>query len=438
MQIVQGEIQHRRPEERSAAQSLRVAANRRIGWRGILASALMLSTTTLSAQDAVKFEVHEWSVWVGESQGKGLNSLADYQSAMPGIVETDRSRRRENAKPGPTPMSLMALYGDPPEFVDVDLRINSGRPVAQWPRSEGKSNRLRWLDLKVAKEPDDPSKLVPAPEGHWFLQARNLGGLYIHMKSSARIERFFTYDFELQTPLTMRVDGGADLYKIVNLGKHPLKDVLLIVPTPDGKRVGWLDDVAGAPAANPAQQPQPQPQGGNPAQPPKPPELVVDCPLSDVLKPDSDEYRQRTTDELKKRLVAAGMTEAEIDLMLSLHSQSFFGHDEVQVVYRLSNEALDEISPLTVEPETAKVKRAALIIGRSLDPRLREDIDKLIAELGDAQFSKREQAEIRLRGLGRLAIPKLKEVLKNPDLEVVVRAERLLLDQKEQLPQESQ
>jgi hypothetical protein len=403
--------------------------------------ATLLPAPVVRGDDPSKLEVHEWSVWVGESQGKAINSLSDYTSAMPGIVETERSRRRDATKPGPTPMSVMTLYGEPPEVVDLDLRISAGRPLAQWPRSEGKSNRLRWLDLKVTKQPDNPDALVQVPEGHWFYQARNLGGLYVQMKKSARIERFLTYDLELQTTLTIRLDGGPDQFKVANLGKHPLRDVLLIVPSADGRRLGWLENVPPAPGGgstpnNPpggAAPQRPQATGGNPADQPKPAETVVDCPLSESLKPDSEEYRQQTSGEFRKRLTAAGMSEAEVELLLSLHAAQMFGSDETQLVFRMSPEALDEIAPLTVEPETAKVKRVALIVARSVDPRLREDIDKLIQELGDATFAIRERAEQRLRELGRLAVPKLKEAIKNKDLEVVVRAERLLLAQKEQL-----
>ena len=64
---------------------------------------------------------------------------------------------------------------------------------------------------------------------------------------------------------------------------------------------------------------------------------------------------------------------------------------------------------------------------------MRDDVQKLITELGDASYAQRENAEKRLKSLGRLAIPNLKEALKNKDLEVVMRAERLLLIQKEQL-----
>ncbi len=390
----------------------------------------------MQADEPVKLEVHEWSVWVGEPQATSINSLADYTSAMPGIVETDRSRRREAGKPGPTPMSLIALYGDPPEVVDVDLRVVSGRPVAQWPRSEGKSNRLRWLDLKVTKEPDDPDKMVQVPEGHWFYRARNLGGLYIQTKRSLRVERFLTYDLELQTGLTIRLDGGPDQYKLANVGKHPIHDVLLIVPTPEGRRLAWLDTVAGAPAGAAAAAPNPPAAGGKPADPPKPPETVVDFSLSEPLPPDQDEYRSRTADELQKRLAAAGLTAGEIELLLALHAPHFFGSDDIQMVYRLSPAALEEMTQLAIEPETAKVKRVALVVARRVDPRLREDVDKLIQQLADASYPTREQAEVRLRQLGRLAIPKLKEAVKNTDLEVVVRVERLLLEQKEQLAAE--
>src|SRR5437773_193194 len=114
----------------------------------LLVLCLLASLTShrARADDSPPLELHEWSVWLGEPQGKAINSLTDYGSAMPGVVETDRSRRRESEKPAPSPLGVMTLYGQPPEVVDIDLRIAAGRPVAQWPRSEGKSNRLRWLD----------------------------------------------------------------------------------------------------------------------------------------------------------------------------------------------------------------------------------------------------------------------------------------------------
>ncbi|MBC8003153.1 MAG: hypothetical protein H7X97_11260, partial [Opitutaceae bacterium] len=238
------------------------------------------------ADDAPVMEVHEWSVWVGEPQAKGVNSVAAYISAMPGLVETDRSRRPETGKPGPSPLTVMTLYGQPPKVVDIDLKIPAGRPVAQWPKSEGKSNRLRWLDLKVSKELTNQEGIATVPESHWFHQARELGGLYLQFKKGGRIERFLTYDLELQTTLPVRLDGGPDQYKIANLGKHKLHDILLIVPDEAGRRIGWLDvanpaDGAAAASGNPQQPGQPNAAGAGQA---AVKETVTDISLSGHLK----------------------------------------------------------------------------------------------------------------------------------------------------------
>ena len=153
---------------------------------------------------------------------------------------------------------------------------------------------------------------------------------------------------------------------------------------------------------------------------------------------ESDEGKQATVGELRRRLTAAGLKPAEIDLLLSLYAKHFFEADEMLLLFRWSQEALDEMTPLAVEPETAKVQRSALVLVRKADPRLRDDVQKLVLELGDRSYLKREQAEKRLSELGRIALPALKDALKNTDFEVVMRAERILLGQKEQLGNEGQ
>ena len=53
----------------------------------------------------------------------------------------------------------------------------------------------------------------------------------------------------------------------------------------------------------------------------------------------------------------------------------------------------------------------------------------MIAQLGDVDYKNREAAESRLAALGPLALPALREALKQSDVEFVVRKERLLLEQ---------
>ena len=85
------------------------------------------------------------------------------------------------------------------------------------------------------------------------------------------------------------------------------------------------------------------------------------------------------------------------------------------------------------EADTARVKRVGLMLARKVDPKLRTDVAELIKDLGNTDYVRREQAEDNLFKLGRLAVPELKKALKDMDPEVMTRAERLLLELKEQL-----
>jgi hypothetical protein len=442
----------------------------------------MIAESSMAAEDeAVNLEVHEWSVWIAEPQGKQMNSASDFPTAMPGLVESERSRKIDSEKPKPAPLSLMTIYGTPPEVADVDLRMTAGRPISQWPRSDGKSNRLRWLDLKLSKELSNPELIAYIPETHWFHRARALEGLYIHVKSGKRAERFLAYDLELQSPLNVRLDGNPEQYRLVNLGKHPVHDVLLIVPGADGPRLGWLDTVTQTPGADAS--PDGKPAAAANTQPQQPAQATVtavagavqvvaaapaqatpaaatttnaaadaaktetkladtkpvvkaigtEIPLSGPLAVDSDEFLQKTDTEMRRRLLASGLKEGEVSLLMSLYAQHFFKTDEIHLVFRLSQPGIDDVTPLTIEPDTTKIKRVALVIAKKVDPRLREDVQKLVEELADPSYAKREEAEKRLKKLGNLAIPSLKEAMKSKDLEVVMRAERLLLGHKEQL-----
>ena len=440
--------------------------------------ALVACATAVAADMPEDLEFHEWSVWIGEPQAKQMNAHLLHPSAMPGVVDTERSRRHEGDKPEPSPLSVLTAYGTPPEAADVDIRLTAGRWLAQWPKSEGKGNRLRWLDIALSKDLKDETRQAYVPETHWFRQARKLDTLYFNVKKGHRTERFLAYDAELNVPLPLRIDGEGDQYKVVNNGKHPLEDVLLIVPTPEGRRVGWVDKVGpgegtptpagqaaaappaggpqavrmvrggvavavagggavvvqAAPGAAPAQPSNPgQPPNSAAPQQPAAKETSVDIPLSAPLKADGPEYRAATSETLQKKLQAAGLTAAEVELLLSLYAPHFFQTDEMVLLFRWPQSMLDESMPLNVEPDTARVKRVGLMLARKVDPKLRADMAELIKDLGNADYARREQAEEKLLKLGRLAVPELKKALKDMDPEVMTRAERLLLEQKEQL-----
>ena len=58
----------------------------------------------------------------------------------------------------------------------------------------------------------------------------------------------------------------------------------------------------------------------------------------------------------------------------------------------------------------------------------------MVQKLGDQSPKERESAETRLSEMGPVAVPVLEDALKNKDVEIVFRAERLLLKLNRHVP----
>jgi hypothetical protein len=69
-----------------------------------------------------------------------------------------------------------------------------------------------------------------------------------------------------------------------------------------------------------------------------------------------------------------------------------------------------------------------------VDPRLQDRARVLVQKLGDDLPKTRETAEAQLFELGPVAVPVLEDALRNSDVEIVFRAERLLLKLNRQVP----
>jgi hypothetical protein len=450
----------------------------------VLVLSLLGSAAMIRADEPSRLEVREWSLWVTEPHRNQFNTADVYLNGMPGIVDSSRSSRPGAKRVAVTPLSMITFSGKIPETTDVTLKITAGRFISHWPAAEVKNNRLRWLDLKLSDKPASEAFAV-IPEGHWFNQARKLESLFL--KRGERPERFLCYDTELPGEMTARVEGGPEKYKIVNKGTFPIYDVLLIAPTSEGRRFGWLKEVAAAvqPPAQPKKEKQPEkkpdadekdkpadaPEATAPAAAPvaaapvapaapaaapaateasgakaapdgatKPAaqpaatavkETTVEIELTPPL--DDKQLADQAGGSLRSALTAAGLTEGEINLLLEIYNNALFGCDEMVLVYRMPQAKLDELLPLEVDPETAKITRVGLVLCQKVDPKINDQIKELAAQLSDASYAQREKAEERLKELGRIAIPRLKELLKGEDAEAAMRAERLLLQLNEPL-----
>jgi hypothetical protein len=169
-----------------------------------------------------------------------------------------------------------------------------------------------------------------------------------------------------------------------------------------------------------------------PAPPPPPEEPGTDVAMSPPMADDSPELAA-IKETFAEGLRAAGLTAKEVELFMSLAAKSIFGANEMVIVYRLPAAVIEERLPLIAYPAPRKTVRTAWMVVRNIDPRIKDEVAKLVAELGADDYSQREKAEKRLGELGRLAVPNLKTVLNNADPEVAYRAERILLAQNEKI-----
>jgi hypothetical protein len=155
----------------------------------------------------------------------------------------------------------------------------------------------------------------------------------------------------------------------------------------------------------------------------------VEVTLSDPLPPDSDEAKAKTVGSLSERLTRAGLRAHESQLIATHYTPLLFAAEGVVVACRLDAAQFDDHLQLSIFPEPAKVVRVPLVVMNNADPQLGSEVDQLVTQLGDPAYKVREAAQSRLVELGPLAFPALNKALNHQDLEVVIRAEKILLNQ---------
>jgi hypothetical protein len=155
-----------------------------------------------------------------------------------------------------------------------------------------------------------------------------------------------------------------------------------------------------------------------------PPVKVV---LSQPLKATNPSYRELTRDSLARRLAAQGLREDVVQVFLAQYGQVLFEPAELVVLAHFSRAAIDETVLLDVFPPPRKMVRTALLVIHGVDPRLQDRARTLVQQLGDPAYKTRETAEAKLAEMGPIALPALEDALISKDVEIVFRAERLLL-----------
>lgn len=156
--------------------------------------------------------------------------------------------------------------------------------------------------------------------------------------------------------------------------------------------------------------------------------------LSQPLPATDPSYRELTLDSLSRRLADRGMRLEVLDLLLDQYGSALFEPGELIVLSHLPRPTIEDAVLLDVFPTPRKLVRTALVVVHGIDPRLQDRARDLVRRLGDDAPDAREEAESQLFALGPVAVPALEDALRDKDLEVVFRAERLLLQLNRPVP----
>jgi hypothetical protein len=149
--------------------------------------------------------------------------------------------------------------------------------------------------------------------------------------------------------------------------------------------------------------------------------------MSQPRQPSDPSYRELARLALARRLAGQGLREDVVQTLLAQYGQMLFEPGELIVLAHFSREAIDEAVLLDVFPPPKKFIRSALLVVHGVDPRLQDRARTLVQEPGDTSPKARESAEFKLFEMGPVAVPVLEGALTNKDVEIVFRAERLLL-----------
>ena len=138
-------------------------------------------------------------------------------------------------------------------------------------------------------------------------------------------------------------------------------------------------------------------------------------------------YIDMTRAAMVRRLTGQGLREDLVNFLLDQYGKELFEPNELIVLVHLSRPAIDEAVTLDVFPPPKKLVRTVTMVVHGVDPRLQDRARELLQRLGDRSPKARESAETRLFEMGPAAVPVLEDALSNKDVEIVYRAERLLM-----------
>lgn len=360
--------------------------------------------TTLPAGSA-NFDYREWLILVCDPYQTQANANASIASTLPDFIDTRRNKAPTAQQPvAPMPLGVIRLRGETTAKIDVKIDTRAGRFMTIWPGMRVKQDGMLWRDLSLSSQ---PRPMTPIGSDHWLGALR--GGKASYLELAGRTEQFLLYDVELSFPPPLKIGGAAapdDPAQVSSNTSAPLRDVTIFRRDAAQWRSGLLAELPARPAGIP-----PATTG---------PSTEIRLELSTATRPAD------LLAEWKQRLTAMDFDTQDVEMIARILQSQLNASRRMTVVYRMDDAELDKLLPVEVVPLPRTSRRVALVVVRNAEPVSREEIDALIAQLGDREWRKREEAMQALALLGAAARAKLTVAVKNEDPEIAIRAERLM------------
>ena len=387
-------------------------------WLGLLTLLLPGGAGLLWAADAKEpvevpvkgFLVHEWGVFRVHDDVELAN--ADARAEWDGLPKfvygqttmRDFPHRLEQLRPIYKP--VIFLHAPKAMAVTVRVDFSRGVPAVWWPATwypaheaqafqrvpatpEKPARHLVWrLELKQPLAVGGaPSERKPLGNAHWMQALRDVKCDEVYVALGDRTlameqEHFVYYDGLLRGVQALSISTEKGRATLKNEATFPVSDVWVVDRRDVEKaRVGRLPRLDAGETKD------------------------VELPVMNEARWVGDAGKSLTA-ELK----GAGLNEDEAASLTAIWSEGFFRGAGLTLLYRLPQEEYDRLLPLTVKPRPEKVVRVGLVQQVPVDQEMAERVARLVKQLDDDAFDKREAAQRELENLGRAAYAPLRRL----------------------------
>jgi hypothetical protein len=383
---------------------------------------------TTAPTTAPSFEVHEWVVLVSSPFQSEANQDGMVLSTLPASADSRRQSAPAEQQNDPQPIGVIRLVGKAGAPVDVSITVRNGKMMAAWPKAKSKSNRLLWSNLNLSTELPATASMEGQSEpdaldaNSWLNDLRRERSNWLRGDDS--LERFLAYDLELDYTSPLTIHGGRDFsYELINQSLQPMRELNLYKPDGAGWRHAEIDQLGG-PAVATKPTATTGPSATSQASAAAPPAAKNSAKVT--LDGSSSTQAAEVLGSWKERLMGDGLPATDADLIIRILGKYALDPKRLTAVYELDAAQMDQLLPLEILPEPSKTVRVGLVVLRDADPGVAGEIDELVTQLGDDEWTKRDAAYQALAKLGKAAKSQLEKAQNSKDMEVVWRAERLL------------